>query len=283
MFIDKVEEKKKENKVVERVPSGYAVVVEGLTGKLSVKGPGIQVFFPWDKRTLVCTSSLAMDYTKEKYKSLEEYEIIVDTAISYKIVDPLKYHVEKEAIKQLNILMSSIMRRLISQQSYTTVADLKVVIDENNEKFGWIALELAEFESKYGIKVEKFIIQKAELTEDLKKSKEEDALVSAKNKRDISVAETEKTIAGIKAETSKIEEMTKVEIESQKIEQIMQKIGGLDSPEKLKLLRDILIGATAQYTIVESNSNNANIDTAMNCSAISNGINQGKNKSKTKK
>ena len=212
-----------------RVPNGYTVVAQGLDGKLRVKGAGLRFFYPWDKKYVYCISNKSMDFQKENYKSKEEFEIIIDTAVTYRISDVIKFHVQRNGLEQLKLLISELLRTYISKHTFEEISNWTLNIRADYRRYNraesnayddlmyqfndrengansdgltedQIIKKINSFDSTYGISVENIIIQKAELTDELKRSKEEDALTKAKNKRMVDTANAELEAAKLKAQ-----------------------------------------------------------------------------------
>lgn len=267
-----------------RVPNGYTLVSENLNGDVRVRDKGFRFVWPWEShRTFVSMNDVPVDYVKEEYTSSEGYTVIVDTAVTYRITDAAKQFVEENAFQQLNLKMSSILRRLISKYNYKELAEVKIDLDSENsyDNFEWIREELIKFESKYGIRVGAITIQKAELHGDLKKSQEENTLNNEKNKRNIATARAEKEIAQLNADAEKIKGSVAAEISAIKLRKLVEEIG-TDTPEKLKLLREVLIGANAKYTIIENSSNDPEYSMATKLVSVNDAITDSDSKVKSR-
>lgn len=257
-----------------RVPNGYTLVSEKLNGDVKVREKGFRFVWPWEaNRTFVSMNDTPIDYKKEEYTSSEGYMVMVDTAVTYRVVNAEKQYIEENAFQQLNLTMSSVLRRLISKYDYKKLVEVKVVLQGDGciPDFEWIKNELQRFEEKYGIRVESITIQKAELNDDLKKSQEENTLNEEKNARNIATAKAEKEIAELNAEAEKIKGTVEAEISAIKLKQLIEQIG-TDTPEKLKLLRDVLIGQNTTYTIIENNSNDPEYSAATKLISVNNAL-----------
>jgi len=259
-----------------RVPNGYTLVSEQLNGEVKVREKGFRFVWPWEaNRTFVSMNDIPLDYKKEEYTSKEGYTVTVDTAVTYRITNAAKQYIEENALQQLNLTMSSILRRLISKYDYKQLAEVKVVLEGEGyiPDFEWIGIELKRFEEKYGVRVGTITIQKAELNEQMKRSQEENTLNEEKNKRNVATAKAEKEIAELHAEAEKIKGATEAEISAIKLKQLIDQIG-TDTPEKLKLLRDVLIGQNTKYTIIENSSNDPEYSAATKLISVNNAVNE---------
>lgn len=252
------------NSLFVRIPNNYVVVATNLRGKMRIVKPGLKIFWPFEKKKLYYIGETPIDYKEEPFRSKEGFEVIVDSAVTYKVFAPIKFHQERNAAKQLNIAVEMILRRLVASMSYDEISNVRLDIKPSGN-FPWIADELKELERKYGISVTDITIQKVELTDDLKKVKEDDALNDAENARLISKASAELEaaklraaadleIARVKAETIKLEKEAEAVSISKKIEEISKQIGGANTAEKLKLIRDIITREQANYTVIENNN-----------------------------
>lgn len=252
------------NSLFVRIPNNYVVVATNLRGKMRIVKPGLKIFWPFEKKNLYYIGETPIDYKEEPFRSKEGFEVIVDSAVTYKVFAPIKFHQERNAAKQLNIAVEMILRRLVASMSYDEISNVRLDIKPSGN-FPWIADELKELERKYGISVTDITIQKVELTDDLKKVKEDDALNEAENARLISKASAELEaaklraaadleIARVKAETIKLEKEAEAVSISKKIEEISKQIGGANTAEKLKLIRDIITREQANYTVIENNN-----------------------------
>lgn len=252
------------NSLFVRIPNNYVVVATNLRGKMRIVKPGLKIFWPFEKKNLYYIGETPIDYKEEPFRSKEGFEVIVDSAVTYKVFAPIKFHQERNAAKQLNIAVEMILRRLVASMSYDEISNVRLDIKPSGN-FPWIADELKELELKYGISVTDITIQKVELTDDLKKVKEDDALNDAENARLISKASAELEaaklraaadleIAKVKAETIKLEKEAEAVSISKKIGEISKQIGGADTTEKLKLIRDIITREQANYTVIENNN-----------------------------
>lgn len=252
------------NSLFVRIPNNYVVVATNLRGKMRIVKPGLKIFWPFEKKNLYYIGETPIDYKEEPFRSKEGFEVIVDSAVTYKVFAPIKFHQERNAAKQLNIAIEMILRRLVASMSYDEISNVRLDIKPSGN-FPWIADELKELELKYGISVTDITIQKVELTDDLKKVKEDDALNDAENARLISKASAELEaaklraaadleIAKVKAETIKLEKEAEAVSISKKIGEISKQIGGADTTEKLKLIRDIITREQANYTVIENNN-----------------------------
>lgn len=242
-----------------RIPAGYKIVVEKLNGDLRVKNSGLRFFYPWDKKYIYYIYDMPLDFPKENYKSIDGYEIIVDTAVTYHIPAEklLVYHRQKNGEKQLKLTISEILRTYISNHSFEEITNW--TFDLNNPdsvQEQHIIDKLSSFREKYGISVSNIIIEKAELTASLKSSREEDELTKAKNKRMIDTASAELTAAELRAKTQMIQGKTEADILASQLAALIKKAGKISDADKVKLIRDFIVRERANYTVIDSYDKN---------------------------
>jgi len=255
------------------VDNNYALICENnITGNVKKKQKGLRFCFPGlYKKTLISLSDQPIDYKKKSYKSKDNYDIIVDTAIVYKIVDPIMYYKQENALQTLNITMDDIFKRLVAKYSFDELSNMKV--DLREDEFSWIIRDLESLKYEYGIIIKDIKIQRPELTNEMKKSREENALVREKNQRNIDIANTEKTISNIKAEAMKVEESAKKDILKEKIEMLTEKIMSFPVEQQAQILKE-LMREDANITLIENNGKNISIDDIARYATLSNMFNQ---------
>ena len=291
-----------------RIPAGYKIVAQGLTGELREKEPGLRCFRPFDKKFIYAVNNVSIDFKKENYKSQEGFEIIIDTAVTFHKADVIKFHSQRNGIDQLKLLISEIIRTYVSQHTFEQVSSWTVntntmftkypTIDyddpsiseeekktaNNNEIFNnELIQKLSNFRAVYGISIDSIIVQKAELTAELKRSKEDDELTRARNKRMIGIAAAELEAAKKRAEASKAQGEAEAKVLEKKLKAISDLVGDAPSAEKLKLLRDYLIGNRASYTVIENGTGD---DFYTKANVVANALGsaaESKGKSKVKK
>ena len=253
-----------------RVPRGYSLVTEGLTGKLKSKNSGLRFAWPWERRTFIPITDTPIDLKKEEYRSREDYLVVVDTAVTYKITDPSKFYVEENAKTQLQLTMSSILRRLVSKYNYQELSEVSIILDQHNPEFNWIETELNLFELKYGVKVDKITIQKAELTGELKKAQEENAVSKEVNKRNIAKATADKTVAEKEAETMIIRGEADAQILAKRLSELSIQLSkmNLSNTEKTQILREIFRSDNSNLTVIENNTGNEAYNVGAVCASM---------------
>src|SRR5690625_552870 len=93
-------------KIFRAVPPNVALICKNIfTGKPFVKNSGLAILAPWVESKYVSLAQNTRDYPKIKYKTLDGIEVNVDIAITFAIVDPIKYEFNNNDIfQQLGII-----------------------------------------------------------------------------------------------------------------------------------------------------------------------------------
>lgn len=149
------------------VPQNYSLVTKNVFTQenKNVKGFGIKFFVPlFTKTILVPNYSGIKKYKDIETISIDGEELKIDLDTIMKITDPAKYMVEgKNKLNELNALISRLLRVYISEREFKTVLSGVCNINEFDSTG-----ELYNFEERYGIKIERILIEKVELSENLK-------------------------------------------------------------------------------------------------------------------
>ena len=150
------------------VPENYSLVTKNIftQANKNVDGFGVKFFMPLFTKTILVPRYSGI----KKYNDIETFssdgeELKVDLDIVMRIVDPAKYMVEgKTKLAELNALVARLIRVYISKRKFDTVLRGVCKKTEFDTK-----AELSFFEERYGIRIERIIIEKVELSEKLKK------------------------------------------------------------------------------------------------------------------
>ena len=150
------------------VPANYSLVTKNvLSQNVDFRdGSGIKLINPlFTKTILVPLMDATHGYNNLSVTTLDGVEIKTDIKLVMRITDPAMYVTEgKYQIEQLNSLVKRLLRIYISSKNFSNVIQEQCDMnkfDLNNE-FGL-------FEDKYGIKIDRVIIEKVELPENLKR------------------------------------------------------------------------------------------------------------------
>ena len=150
------------------VPENYSLVTKNVFSQVNrnVDGFGVKFFMPlFTKTILVPKYSGIKKYNNIESFSVDGEELKIDLDIVMKIVNPAKYMVEgKNKLNELNALITRLLRIYISTRKVDVI--LRGSCDKNEFDLNG---ELLSFEERYGIKIERILIEKVELSENLKK------------------------------------------------------------------------------------------------------------------
>jgi len=171
------------------VPENYSLVTKNVFTQenKNVEGFGVKFFMPLLTKTILVPKHSGI----KKYNDIEAFssdgeELKVDLDIIMRIVNPAKYMVEgKNKLNELNALVNKLIRVYISKRKFDTI--LRGVCNKSDFD---LRGELLDFEKRYGIQIERILIEKVELSEKLKKLYND--AIEEKQKR---IAQTEKLIA----------------------------------------------------------------------------------------
>lgn len=236
-----------ENKMIFKmsrvVPTNaYLVCQNILTGKVFAKNKGFRINLPWVKSKLVSKAVTNIDYSKEKYKTSEGFDIIVDTAVSVKVINPLKYVFEGEnPLQELHIRTKDFLRKFIGTQDFEQLVSKNIDLKDPSVKTFVDIFD--SFTQEYGLKVVDIFFENIEQTDTLKESREKDELTKRENERNLKKAENEEKIAAIKANIARIEGTANNEISADKKQRdmdVLTKAINNMSKEQLSQLKGVL-------------------------------------------
>lgn len=234
------------------VPTGYTAVGKNIFGTLKVKEAGLRFFGPtWLNVTFIPNkeNDQVIDLPKKGYKSAEGFDIIVDPAITYNIVEPKKFLKQENALERLKDTVDSILDKVFANTSYTVILDKHVSIADRDE----FEQEFKTLEEKYGIKFIGLNLQHVELTGKMKESKEANILNKEKNAREMENADNKRKIADIEYERKVTEGRANTKIITDFMSGIRDELDKCKTPaERMALL------STAKAKIV-SESDKANL------------------------
>lgn len=103
------------------IPKNCALIVRNkFNGKrVNIKEGGFAILLPFQEAKLVSLAVKNFDLPKQTFEDVKGQDIVVDIAVTIKIVDPIKYEYEnKDVHVQLKQMLSSIMRTFISKFDY---------------------------------------------------------------------------------------------------------------------------------------------------------------------
>lgn len=197
---DQLSDYKYNIKFFQIVPQNYSLVKKNIFTQenKNIDGYGLKFFPPLVTKTILVPNHTGI----KKYNNIETYtldgeEIKIDFDIVMQIIDPAKYIVEgKNKVNELNALVIRLLRIYISDKQFDQVIKGECKLKDFDPNF-----ELDSFTEKYGIEVQKIMIEKVNLSENLKKLYNDAA--EEKQKR---IAQTER----LQAETEKAKNDAKI-------------------------------------------------------------------------
>lgn len=111
-------------KLYRTIPKNSALIIRSkYNGKdVQVKTGGFALVAPWKESKLVSLAVKNFDYNKQKIEDHDGMDVIIDLAISVKVVDPIKYEYYHSNIdEELKQLITSSMRILINKNVYSNL------------------------------------------------------------------------------------------------------------------------------------------------------------------
>lgn len=111
-------------KLYRTIPKNTALIIRNKYNgsDVKVKTGGFAVVAPWSESKLVSLAVKNFDYDKQKLEDNDGMDVIIDLAISVKVVDPIKYEYYHNNIdEELKQLITSSMRVLINKNVYSNL------------------------------------------------------------------------------------------------------------------------------------------------------------------
>lgn len=181
-----------EKKVFNKVPNKYVLMVRNvLDGDISIKGEGLRVAMPLiTESRLVFKGEKSIDYPNFVFETKGGFEVTIDLAVTFKIVNPEKALYEHEDVfQELYLRLRNILTPLFKQLDYEEIARLD--LNDVSKLGGIVPLkkEMDILKDKYGL----------EIVSLLKKSVDQDKETNEAFRKRI-LAEKEKEATMIKAD-----------------------------------------------------------------------------------
>ena len=249
------------------------VVTNKYSGKnVEVRGNGEggwTVIAPWKSGKLVSLAVRNFDYPKETFEDSFGQDVIVDLAITVKIVDPIKYQYNNEnPEKELSQLISSCMRVLISQSTYDYLKKNNFSIPNDkeyqiNNNFVWMCtgindadgqpmghqvvdsfeLELInirerlnKFAQKYGLAIEDFYCKSVDQTKDIQETYNKKIKAEKEAEELLIKKESEKKQALIDAEIKKVNAEAAAHAEKVKLKALLEVMNDTNIPKEDQMM-----------------------------------------------
>lgn len=150
------------------VPERYSLVKKNIFTQKNknVKGFGVKFFAPLFTKTILVPKQNGVKKFSVTSLTANDEEITVDIDVVMKITDPAKYIVEgKNKINELTARVNDLLRTYIKYETYETISKVRECTLSDFDPTS----QFVNFERDYGISVEKVILEKIELAENLRK------------------------------------------------------------------------------------------------------------------
>jgi len=260
------------SKLYVSIPKNTKLIIENKFNGKSVKVSerGFRILMPWQKAKMIYMGVGNFDYKKEVYEDKDGQDVIIDVAITVKVVDPIKYEHENADVEaELKQKLQSILRALIKNHTYEELSGSRFNLPQSKYDTG-VAMpmiastmrsellaarqELDLFADRYGLAVISLYSQKVEQTLEMQEAYNKKILadreaIAAKAKVD---AELER--AKINAEIVKTNAKAEAEAEELKLsaryKAILETIKDLPAEQQAEILKAFAIA---------NNNGNANV------------------------
>lgn len=265
------------SKIYRVIPKNHALIVRNkfIGNRVDVKTGGFALISPFHESKLVSLAVRNFDYSKQVFEDKEGQDIIIDLAITVKIVDPVKYeYLNEDTEKELRQLLESIMRALIKKYSYEELRGQRFSLPDSSMNASAltgiqkdlydIRIELDSFANKYGLAVENLYNKSIQQTEKLQE---------AYNKRIIAEKEAEaeeiKKLAELKrakiaAEILDIEATAKAEAKTKeykaKYGALLEAISSLPKTKQAEILKAFTAGLEGNANLFMSLNGDNNVN-----------------------
>lgn len=185
------------------VPLNHALIRKNVfTGNVDWVERGFRIN-PITVNKLVDLADRTVDYENKSYRVVDGFDVTIDPAVTYKIVDPVKFEFKGEdPVALLKIKVESMLRKLCAKFTYDQLVQLRIVL--NNPAFSAVKAEFKDLEEKYGLEVMDIILKSVEQSQTLKDDYEKSAAQRRENERKISQAEADAKVAKLEAEKLRV-------------------------------------------------------------------------------
>lgn len=237
------------------IPKNCVLIVRNkFNGKdVKVKEGGFTLIAPWCESKLVSLAVRNFDYQKQKFEDSLGQDVIIDLAVSVRIVDPVKYEYNSQNVEQeLEQLISSSIRILINKSKYDELKSKRFNVSEymckgniyyknvrrdSKGKFVGAVIssptefekelcemreKLDEFADKYGLSVVDLYNKEVQQTEDLQAAYNKQILAEKEAKAKLIEKQAEQERAKIDAEIKTIKAEADAKADKLKYEAILK-------------------------------------------------------------
>ena len=241
-------------KIFRAVPPNVALICKNIfTGKPFVKNSGLAILAPWVESKYVSLAQNTRDYPKIKYKTLDGIEVNVDIAITFAIVDPIKYEFNNNDIfQQLGIITQDMLREFIASKNVDELIGGK----HNMSSFD-TTNEYVCFGDSNGIRISNVYFKSINLPQSMIDDYEKKKSQEMENKRLLEEAQARRERALIDAETQKILGEVANKLKADELEQILKifEDDKLTSIQKLDLVKSKILSSSNANLFYNMNEN----------------------------
>lgn len=241
-------------KIFRAVPPNVALICKNIfTGKPFVKNSGLAILAPWVESKYVSLAQNTKDYPKIKYKTLDGIEVNVDIAITFAIVDPIKYEFNNNDIfQQLGIITQDMLREFIASKNIDELIGGK----HNMSSFD-TTNEYVSFGDSNGIRISNVYFKSINLPQSMIDDYEKKKSQEMENKRLLEEAQARRERALIDAETQKILGEVANKLKADELEQILKifEDDKLTSIQKLDLVKSKILSSSNANLFYNMNEN----------------------------
>lgn len=230
-------------RIFKAVPPNMALICQNIfTGRPFVKNSGLSILMPWVKSKMVSLADNAIDYPKEKYKTVDGIELTIDLAIIFSISDPIKYEFNNnDSMQELKIKTQDMLRQYVALRTVDEMTNGRHTLNDFDPSKDYVS-----FAVDNGLEIKNVYFKTVELPQSMKDDYEKQKVQERENARLLAEAKAKQEAAIIdaktKLETSKYEsqaneilgEITN-KITSDELKQIIDGISELNVSPTLKL------------------------------------------------
>lgn len=233
------------------LPPNIALICRNiLTGNVYVK-KGIYFTFPGlIQSKKVSLAENTIDYSKEKYKTIDDIEVTVDLAIAFSVSDPIKYEFNNnDPMQELRIKTQHLLRQYVASRTVDEMVkgNHPLSLFDSNKEY-------IDFEQRFGIHISDVYFKTVELPQSMKDDYEKQKVQERENARLLAEAQTKKAVAILEAEaryesaqkdaeTNKILGTAANVVQADEIKKILENIVNMNATpaEKLELVKAQLL------------------------------------------
>ena len=268
-----------------------AIINDDSIGGRSVKKAGFTFISPFKESRLVSLAIRNFDYPKQLFEDKDGQDIIVDLAVTVKVIDPIKYlYINTNVEAELKQLIESMMRSLVKKYRYEQLSGSRFTLPDSNtpannanlpainEELTKARKELDNFGFKYGLRVVSLYNKSIQQTARVQEAYNKKIIAE----REAEAAEIEKQgerrRAEIEAEIIKTKAEAEAEAEKKKLESRYEAL--------ISAIKDLPREKQAEILKIFSLGGNANVfmsvggDDAVKTGVVAGSVMDSKNKSK---